>query len=155
MNRSLHDPLQHPDGHRTDAQPPKPNGRSERIIAAQGEALAADTVGSAADITMAHPQALHLRNLQSHVEIGVDQNTAVVFAAPLMSTIGELGAFLGRQTNAATAVSSTAEHGSTRHPELRRPTGHRRLRCPSGHRIRDRADLTRHAVRETDLEPRD
>ena len=44
---------------------------------------------------MAHPQARHLRNLQGHVEIGVDQNTTVVFPAPLMSTIGKLGAFLG------------------------------------------------------------
>ena len=41
---------------------------------------------------MAHPLALQLRNLQSLVEIGVDKNTT--FPAPLMSTIGELGAFL-------------------------------------------------------------
>jgi hypothetical protein len=36
---------------------------------------------------MAHPLALQLRNLQSLVEIGVDQNTTVVFPAPLMSTM--------------------------------------------------------------------
>ena len=52
---------------------------------------------------MAHPLALQLRNLQSLVEIGVDKNTTVVFPAPLMSTIGELGAFLARETAAATA----------------------------------------------------
>jgi hypothetical protein len=46
---------------------------------------------------MAHPLALQLRNLQSLVEIGVDQNTTVVFPAPLMSTIQELGAFLARE----------------------------------------------------------
>ena len=68
----------------------------------QGEALAADALGSAADIMMAHPLALQLRNLQSLVEIGVDRNTTVVFPAPLMSTIGELGAFLARETAAAT-----------------------------------------------------
>jgi hypothetical protein len=50
---------------------------------------------------MAHPLALQLRNLQSLVEIGVDKNTTVVFPAPLMSTIGELGAFLARETAAA------------------------------------------------------
>jgi hypothetical protein len=35
------------------------------------------------------------------VEIGVERNTTVVFPAPLMSTIGELGTFLARETNAA------------------------------------------------------
>ncbi|MDH6221017.1 hypothetical protein [Streptomyces pseudovenezuelae] len=33
--------------------------------------------------------------------IGVDKNTTVVFPAPLMSTIGELGSFLARETAAA------------------------------------------------------
>jgi hypothetical protein len=51
---------------------------------------------------MAHPLALQLRNLQSLVEIGVDKNTTVVFPAPLMSTIGELGTFLTREAAAAT-----------------------------------------------------
>jgi hypothetical protein len=45
--------------------------------------------------------ALQLRNLQSLVEIGVDKNTTVVFPAPLMSTIAELGAFLAREAAAA------------------------------------------------------
>src|SRR6266511_3057165 len=72
-----------------------------KIIAAEGEALAADALGSAADIMMAHPLALQLRNLQSLVEIGVDRNTTVVFPAPLMSTVGELGAFLAREAAAA------------------------------------------------------
>ena len=51
---------------------------------------------------MAHPLALQLRNLQSLVEIGVDKNTTVVFPAPLMSTIQELGAFLAREQAAGT-----------------------------------------------------
>jgi len=72
-----------------------------KIIAAEGEALAADQLGAASDVMMAHPLALQLRNLQSLVEIGVDKNTTVVFPAPLMSTIGELGAFLARETAAA------------------------------------------------------
>jgi len=79
-----------------------------KIIAAEGEALAADALGTAADIMMAHPLALQLRNLQSLVELGVDQNTTVVFPAPLMSTIGELGAFLAREGAAATAGPRTA-----------------------------------------------
>ena len=50
---------------------------------------------------MAHPLALQLRNLQSLVEIGVDKNTTVVFPAPLMTTIAELGSFLAREQAAA------------------------------------------------------
>jgi regulator of protease activity HflC (stomatin/prohibitin superfamily) len=72
-----------------------------KIIAAEGEAMAADALGSASDTMMAHPLALQLRTLQSLVEIGVDKNTTVVFPAPLMSTIEELGAFLDRQKAAA------------------------------------------------------
>jgi regulator of protease activity HflC (stomatin/prohibitin superfamily) len=79
-----------------------------KIIAAEGEALAADALGTAADIMMAHPLALQLRNLQSLVEIGVDQNTTVVFPAPLMSTIGELGAFLAREAGAAVGAPPAA-----------------------------------------------
>jgi regulator of protease activity HflC (stomatin/prohibitin superfamily) len=74
-----------------------------KIINAQGESLAATALGEASDIMMAHPLALQLRNLQSLVEIGVDKNTTVVFPAPLMSTIGELGSFLARETAAADA----------------------------------------------------
>jgi regulator of protease activity HflC (stomatin/prohibitin superfamily) len=84
-----------------------------KIIAAEGEALAADALGSAADIMMAHPLALQLRNLQSLVELGVDKNTTVVFPAPLMSTIGELGAFLNRETTAATAATATPAQPTT------------------------------------------
>jgi len=54
---------------------------------------------------MAHPLALQLRNLQTLVEIGVDKNTTVVFPAPLMSTIQELGAFLTREATAVAGVS--------------------------------------------------
>jgi len=51
---------------------------------------------------------LQLRNLQSLVEIGVDQNTTVVFPAPLMSTIQELGSFLAREAAAATPPPASA-----------------------------------------------
>ncbi|MEU7872447.1 SPFH domain-containing protein [Dactylosporangium sp. NPDC049140] len=82
-----------------------------KIIAAEGEAMAADALGTAADIMMAHPLALQLRNLQSLVEIGVDRNTTVVFPAPLMSTIGELGAFLAREATAAATPNPAAPNG--------------------------------------------
>ena len=76
-----------------------------KIINAEGESLAAAALGDASDTMMAHPLALQLRNLQSLVEIGVDKNTTVVFPAPLMSTIGDLGAFLTRETTAAAATA--------------------------------------------------
>ncbi|XAS74416.1 slipin family protein [Micrococcaceae bacterium Sec5.1] len=79
-----------------------------KIIAAEGEAIAATALGDASDTMMAHPLALQLRNLQSLVEIGVDKNTTVVFPAPLMSTIGELSAFLARENQAATASNGKA-----------------------------------------------
>jgi regulator of protease activity HflC (stomatin/prohibitin superfamily) len=84
-----------------------------KIIAAEGESLAAAALGEASDVMMAHPLALQLRNLQTLVEIGVDRNTTVVFPAPLMSTIGELGAFLEREASAGHAGSSAGsdEHG--------------------------------------------
>jgi len=72
-----------------------------KIIAAEGEYLAASALGNAADIMMEHPLALQLRNLQTLIEIGVDKNTTVVFPGPLMSTIQEMGAFLTRETGAA------------------------------------------------------
>ena len=74
-----------------------------KIIAAEGEALAAGELGRASDEMMAHPLALQLRNLQTMVEIGVDKNSTIMFPAPLMSTIEEIGAFLSRE--AAATVS--------------------------------------------------
>jgi regulator of protease activity HflC (stomatin/prohibitin superfamily) len=72
-----------------------------KIIAAEGEALAAGELARASDVMMDHPLALQLRNLQTLVEIAVDKNSTVVFPAPLMSTIQELGAFLKRESAAA------------------------------------------------------
>src|SRR3984893_17575935 len=72
-----------------------------KIIAAEGESMAAAALGEASDTMMAHPLALQLRNLQTLVELGVEKNTTIVFPAPLMSAIGELGAFLAREIAAA------------------------------------------------------
>jgi len=76
-----------------------------KIINAEGESMAAAALGDASDIMMAHPLALQLRNLQSLVEIGVDKNTTVVFPAPLMTTISELGSFIAREAAAAPALA--------------------------------------------------
>jgi regulator of protease activity HflC (stomatin/prohibitin superfamily) len=83
-----------------------------KIIAAEGEALAADKLGIAADIMMAHPVALQLRNLQSLVEIGVDKNTTVVFPSPIMSTIEELASFMSREQQAGSKVQGDSGQSS-------------------------------------------
>ena len=83
-----------------------------KIINAEGESLAAAALGDASDTMMAHPLALQLRNLQSLVEIGVDKNTTVVFPAPIMTTIAELGAFLAREAAAATPAAPPNRDGA-------------------------------------------
>ena len=90
-----------------------------KIIAAEGESLAAAALGEASDTMMAHPLALQLRNLQTLVEIGVDKNTVVVFPAPLMSMIGELGTFLARES------ASSATHGNADTPLTPPPSAKR------------------------------
>jgi len=85
-----------------------------KIINAEGESLAAAALGEASDVMVAHPLALQLRNLQSIVEIGVDKNTTVVFPAPLMSTIAELGSFLtSEQAAAARALPPSSAKSRT------------------------------------------
>ena len=50
---------------------------------AQGEVIAADNMGKAADILAASPGALHLRTLQSINDLSSDQSNTVVVAMPL------------------------------------------------------------------------
>jgi regulator of protease activity HflC (stomatin/prohibitin superfamily) len=87
-----------------------------KIIAAEGEALAAGQLANASDVMMAHPLALQLRNLQTLLEIAVDKNSTVVFPAPLMSTIQELGTFLKRE------AESAAHTGTSPAPPVVSPT---------------------------------
>ena len=89
-----------------------------KIIAAEGESLAAAALGDASDTMMAHPLALQLRNLQTLVELGVDKNTTVVFPAQLMSAIGDIGAFFARETAAtATTLAPPITAPSVRHTQ--------------------------------------
>ena len=89
-----------------------------KIIAAEGESIAAAALGDASDTMMAHPLALQLRNLQTMVELGVDKNTTVVFPAPLMSAIGDIGSFFARETAALSTmlespIVAPSAHGET------------------------------------------
>jgi regulator of protease activity HflC (stomatin/prohibitin superfamily) len=57
--------------------------RRAKIIAAEGEQQAAQKLHEAAEILEQSSAALHLRYLQTLVEIGVEQNTTIVFPLPM------------------------------------------------------------------------
>ena len=57
--------------------------RRAKIINAEGEFQAAGKLAEAADVIGANPVTLQLRYLQTLREIGVDQNTTVVFPMPI------------------------------------------------------------------------
>jgi regulator of protease activity HflC (stomatin/prohibitin superfamily) len=57
--------------------------RRAKVIAADGEFQAAEKLGQAADIISQNPSTLQLRYLQTLVELGVNQNTTIVFPLPM------------------------------------------------------------------------
>jgi regulator of protease activity HflC (stomatin/prohibitin superfamily) len=57
--------------------------RRAKIIAADGEFQAAEKLSQAADIISQNPATLQLRYLQTLLEMGVNQNTTIVFPLPL------------------------------------------------------------------------
>jgi regulator of protease activity HflC (stomatin/prohibitin superfamily) len=66
--------------------------RRAKIIAAEGEFQAAEKLSQAADIISRNPATLQLRYLQTLLEMGVNQNTTIVFPLPieLMDAFQEL-----------------------------------------------------------------
>src|SRR6478735_8470413 len=54
-----------------------------RVLLAQGEYQAAQTLADAAALISKEPAALQLRYLQTLIEIGVDKNTTIVFPLPI------------------------------------------------------------------------
>jgi regulator of protease activity HflC (stomatin/prohibitin superfamily) len=97
-----------------------------KIIAADGEALAAAALGDASDTMMKHPLALQLRNLQTLLELGVDKNTTIVFPAPLMSAIGELTGFLTRESDASRTTEPNGSPEPNGLPDEKRHTSPQR-----------------------------
>ena len=57
--------------------------RRAKIIAAEGEFQAAAKLTDAADIISRNPTTLQLRYLQTLLEMGVNQNTTIVFPLPI------------------------------------------------------------------------
>lgn len=65
-----------------------------KIISAEGEFLSAQKLADTADIMMAHPIALQLRNLQTLAEIATEKNSTIIFPAQLMGTLRDIQNFL-------------------------------------------------------------
>lgn len=68
-----------------------------KIIAAEGELLASQKLGEAADVIAAHPIALQLRNLQTMAEISIEKNSTIIFPAQLMSSVEDLKNFINKE----------------------------------------------------------
>lgn len=68
-----------------------------KIIAAEGELLASQKLGEAADVIAAHPIALQLRNLQTMAEISIEKNSTIIFPAQLMSTVEDIKKFVNSE----------------------------------------------------------
>ncbi|MFN3325357.1 MAG: slipin family protein [Bryobacteraceae bacterium] len=66
--------------------------RRAKIIHAEGEYLAAEKLGMAAQVIQREPVAIQLRYLQTLVEIGGEKNSTVVFPVPvdIFSSIGRM-----------------------------------------------------------------
>ena len=82
--------------------------RRAKIIAADGEFQAAQKLSDAADIISRNPATLQLRYLQTLLEIGVNQNSTIVFPLPLdmvrpfIEAVGRAGDGGLRRTDAGT-----------------------------------------------------
>lgn len=68
-----------------------------KIIAAEGELMASQKLGEAADVIAAHPIALQLRNLQTMSEIAIEKNSTIIFPAQFMSTVKDIQSFLAAE----------------------------------------------------------
>ncbi len=71
-----------------------------KIIAAEGEFLASQKLADTADVMMAHPIALQLRNLQTMAEISIEKNSTIIFPAQFMSTLSDIQKFLTQEQHA-------------------------------------------------------
>jgi regulator of protease activity HflC (stomatin/prohibitin superfamily) len=85
--------------------------RRAKIIAADGEFQAAEKLSQAADIISQNPATLQLRYLQTLLEMGVNQNTTIVFPLPidLLKPLLEI--------DASSSVPSAPDGGSRSGPD--------------------------------------
>ncbi|QYN33998.1 slipin family protein [Pseudonocardia sp. DSM 110487] len=78
--------------------------RRSRVITAEGELQASETLAKAAEVMTGHPAALQLRLLQTVVEVAAEKNSTLVLPFPV-----ELLRFLERATPAEAAAAASPE----------------------------------------------
>jgi regulator of protease activity HflC (stomatin/prohibitin superfamily) len=85
--------------------------RRAKIIHAEGEYTAAEKLTMAAEVMQKQPVAIHLRYLQTLVEIGSEKNTTVVFPLPI-----DIMSSLGRALDRLAHPAQTGNEGSPPNP---------------------------------------
>jgi regulator of protease activity HflC (stomatin/prohibitin superfamily) len=68
-----------------------------KVIAAEGEFLAAERLGQAADVMGAHPLAFQLRNLQTLLEISSEKNSTIIFPSQFFSAMQDIKRFVAEE----------------------------------------------------------
>jgi len=82
-----------------------------RVLLAQGEYQAAQTLADAAALIAKEPAALQLRYLQTLIEIGVDKNTTIVFPLPI-DLIEPLTEMMRKVGGGASATEKAPSNGA-------------------------------------------
>jgi len=85
--------------------------RRAKVIHAEGEYLAAEKLGMAAEVIQRQPAAIQLRYLQTLVEIGTEKNTTVVFPLPI-DMISSLGRLLDKSADPGRSTVSESHGGA-------------------------------------------
>jgi regulator of protease activity HflC (stomatin/prohibitin superfamily) len=70
-----------------------------KVIAADGEFLASQRLGQAADVISVHPIALQLRNLQTLLQIAAEKNSTIIFPSQFFSSMRDLHEFLAEDSH--------------------------------------------------------
>jgi regulator of protease activity HflC (stomatin/prohibitin superfamily) len=82
-----------------------------RVLLAQGEYQAAQTLADAAALISKEPAALQLRYLQTLIEIGVDKNTTIVFPLPI-DLIEPLTEMMRKASGASATTGNAPRNGA-------------------------------------------
>lgn len=85
-----------------------------KVLLAQGESLAAQTLADAARVIATEPATLQLRYLQTLTEIAVEKNSTIIFPLPI-DLVEPLAALL-RKTSAPTPAPSAPPSAPTQFP---------------------------------------
>jgi regulator of protease activity HflC (stomatin/prohibitin superfamily) len=88
--------------------------RRAKVINAEGEFQAAGKLADAADVISRNPTTIQLRYLQALLEVGVDQNSTIVFPLPLDLVKPLLEAAAGEEAGEGAAARESAEDAGAR-----------------------------------------